>query len=93
MLPLLLLLAAFWALIGLLLARYFKQAGYQRPFSFKGRDLQDRDIYGGGVGFGREVGMGGRGRDVGGLGRSGNGDEGGSGRVEGGYGVGRVKGL
>jgi hypothetical protein len=81
---LILLLAIFWATIGIMLAKWLKQAGYTKPF--KGRD---KDVYGAGTGYGREVGFnGGMGRDFTGVGV-------GSGRVIelGGYGEGRIKGL
>ncbi|KAF2826536.1 hypothetical protein CC86DRAFT_292472 [Ophiobolus disseminans] len=85
--PFILLVAAAWAIVGLLLAKWLKQAGHNRPI--KTRHLEDRDIYGGGVGFGGHVGLGGAEREVGGMGR---------GRAErtvamGGYGKGNVKGL
>ncbi|KAH5968401.1 hypothetical protein HBI87_050870 [Parastagonospora nodorum] len=85
--PLILLLAAFWAAIGVLLARWLKQAGYARPLKFTGRDL---NLYGAGTGFGRETGFEGRermeGRVLAGQGRDVRG-------VSGGWGGGRVKGL
>jgi hypothetical protein len=76
------LLAVFWCTIGIMLAKWLKQAGHTKPFS--GRE---RDIYGGAAGVGRSVELGGDGRGVelgGGGGRYvGIGD----------YGEGRVKGL
>jgi hypothetical protein len=85
--PLLLVLAVFWAVIGVMLAKWLKQAGHNRPIH--GRQLHEREIYGGGVGFGREVGLSGSERGMEGLGR---------GKATGhvslnGYGAGRVKGL
>jgi hypothetical protein len=53
--PFILLVAAAWAAVGVLLAKYLKQAGYNKPL--KGRHLDARDIYGGGVGFGRQAGL------------------------------------
>lgn len=50
-LPFLLVLAAAWAVVGILLARWLKQAGHNKPF--KGKEWSSRDLYGGGVGFGR----------------------------------------
>lgn len=75
------LLAAFWAFIGVMLAKWLRQAGHAKPF--KGRNI---DLYGGGNGYGRDKGLGAEEREVrfGGTG----------GRVVGmGYGEGRVKGL
>jgi hypothetical protein len=88
--PFVLLLAGAWAVVGILLAKWIKQAGHNRPFN--SRHLDDKEIYGGGVGFGREVGLGGSSRDVSGVGRAGPSA---GGRVVGlgGYGEGRVKGL
>jgi hypothetical protein len=84
--PFIFLLAAFWVLIGVMLAKWLKQAGHNRPIN--GRQLNEREIYGGGVGFGRQVGLGGSERDMEGMGR------GKGGRVGmNGYGAGRVKGL
>jgi hypothetical protein len=37
-------IAAFWAAIGVLLARWLKQAGYNKPFAFKGRNLGAQDL-------------------------------------------------
>lgn len=78
---LLLLLAAAWALIGILLARWLKQAGHTKPF--KGREWTGRELYGGGVGFG--------GATQGSLGGRGGGRE----RADGlgGFGVGEKKGV
>ncbi|KAH9882952.1 hypothetical protein J1614_000318 [Plenodomus biglobosus] len=45
-------LAMTWATIGVLLARWLKQAGHTKPF--KGRELSSHDLYGGGSGYGRE---------------------------------------
>jgi hypothetical protein len=53
--PLVLFLAAAWAVIGVLLAKWLKQAGYTRPF--KGRQWRDSELYGDGVGFGRVKGV------------------------------------
>lgn len=83
--PFILLVAVAWAVVGILLAKWLKQAGHSRPI--KGRDLDDRDIYGGGVGFGRQVGLQGSSRDVGGMGT------GGRAIALGGFGEGRVKGV
>lgn len=90
--PLIFVLAAAWAVVGILLARWLKQAGHNKPF--KSRHLEDRELYGGGVGFGRHVGLSGSEREVRGMGRAGAG----VGTEErsvglGGYGEGRVKGL
>lgn len=60
-LPFLIIIAVAWTVVGILLAKWLKQAGHARPF--KGRELSGRDVYGGGVGFGRDVGFGGRGVD------------------------------
>lgn len=49
--PLLILIASAWCAVGILLAKWLKQAGHARPFS--GRDRSGREVYGGGVGFGR----------------------------------------
>ncbi|CBX96967.1 predicted protein [Plenodomus lingam JN3] len=49
--PFVLVLALAWAAVGILLARWLKQAGYAKPL--KGRDLSSRDLYGGGAGYGR----------------------------------------
>lgn len=86
--PFLLLVAAAWAVVGILLAKWLKQAGHSKPL--KSRHLDDREIYGGGVGFGRDVGLGGAERDLGAMGRGGEGE-----RLVGlgSYGKGRVKGL
>jgi hypothetical protein len=76
-------LALFWATIGVMLARWLKQAGYAKPLKFKGKEL---NLYGAGTGFGRRTEWGERddgrvlatgGRDVGIAG----------------FGEGRVKGL
>jgi hypothetical protein len=77
------LLALFWLTIGVMLAKWLKQAGHTKPFS--GRE---RDIYGGAGGVGRSVELGG------GSGRE-NLNLGGGGRYVGigEYGEGRVKGL
>jgi hypothetical protein len=61
-------LALAWAAVGVLLAKWLKQAGHARPFNVKGRE---RDVYGAGVGYGREVGLQGMGRDVSGFGGDG----------------------
>lgn len=50
-----LVLASAWATIGLLLAKWLKQSGHARPFT--GRNWSDRELYGGGVGFGRVAGV------------------------------------
>jgi hypothetical protein len=42
-------IAVFWAGIGVMIARWLKQAGYNKPFTFKGKNL---NLYGGGQGFG-----------------------------------------
>ncbi|KAH6846780.1 hypothetical protein CC77DRAFT_1052613 [Alternaria alternata] len=49
--PLALLIAAVWCTVGILLARWLKQSGHARPF--KGRTFSSRELYGGGVGYGR----------------------------------------
>ncbi|KAF2033532.1 hypothetical protein EK21DRAFT_58432 [Setomelanomma holmii] len=88
--PFLLLVAAAWAVVGILLARYLKQAGYNKPI--KGRSLDASEIYGGGVGFGNQEGLqAGSSRDPEGM-RVGRG---GQGRpvMMGQYGGGRFKGL
>lgn len=77
--PLLILIASAWCAVGILLAKWLKQAGHARPFS--GRELSDRDKYGGGVGFGR-------------LGGIADGDRGEGRQVKlGEFGSGRVKGV
>jgi hypothetical protein len=84
--PFLVLLALAWAAVGILLAKWLKQAGHTRPFTR--RELNGRELYGGGVGFGRTVGFEGVGREVLGAG------PGGGRAVEmGGFGGGRVKGI
>lgn len=60
-------LAAFWAFIGLKLAQWLKQSGHSHPF--KGRQV---DIYGGGIGYGRDVGIHTQEREYRGLGRGGD---------------------
>lgn len=75
-------LAAFWAFIGLKLAQWLKQSGHSKPL--KGRQV---DIYGGGVGYGRDVGIQSGEREYTGLGRGG--DVGGMTS----YGGGKVKGM
>ncbi|KAL1795505.1 hypothetical protein ACET3X_005729 [Alternaria dauci] len=49
--PLALLIAAIWLTVGILLAKWLKQSGHARPFKLK--TVSSRDIYGGGVGYGR----------------------------------------
>lgn len=49
--PIALLIAAIWLTVGILLAKWLKQSGHARPF--KGRNFSSREIYGGGVGYGR----------------------------------------
>ncbi|RMZ67177.1 ubiquitin metalloprotease fusion [Pyrenophora seminiperda CCB06] len=49
--PLLILIASAWCVVGILLAKWLKQAGHARPFS--GRRLSAREVYGGGGGVGR----------------------------------------
>lgn len=73
--PLIIVLALAWTAVGVLLARWLKQAGHNRPF--RGRDWQARDLYGGGVGHGKSVFGGGREGGVRVLG------SGGQGRVKG----------
>lgn len=62
-LPFVLILALVWAAVGVLLARWLKQSGHAKPF--KGKEWTSRDLYGGGVGFGKtgEDMLGGKGRD------------------------------
>ncbi|KAF1935772.1 hypothetical protein EJ02DRAFT_428115 [Clathrospora elynae] len=43
----LVLIAAAWATIGIFLAKWLKQSGYARPF--KGRDWDERQLYGAGL--------------------------------------------
>ena len=57
MLWFLLLVAAAWAAVGVLLARWLKQSGHARPF--KRKEVSSRQIYGEGVGYGREAVFGG----------------------------------
>jgi hypothetical protein len=52
-----LLVAATWAVIGVLLAKWLKQSGHARPFT--GRAFSSQELYGGGVGYGRGAGFGG----------------------------------
>jgi hypothetical protein len=80
---LLVLIAAFWLVIGVMLAKWLKQAGHTKPF--KGRET---DIYGGGRGYGRETQLQGSEREFSGFGGGGGRDIG-----LGGFGEGRVKGL
>jgi hypothetical protein len=42
-------IAVFWAAIGVMIARWLKQAGYNKPFAFEGKNL---NLYGGSQGFG-----------------------------------------
>ncbi|KAH8726057.1 hypothetical protein GQ44DRAFT_571347, partial [Phaeosphaeriaceae sp. PMI808] len=56
-LPFVLILALVWAVVGILIAKWLKQAGHTKPLKFKGRE---RNLYGAGVGFGRNVGIEGR---------------------------------
>jgi hypothetical protein len=51
--PFLVIVALAWTAVGVLLAKWLKQAGHARPFS--GRELSGRELFGGGVGFGRDV--------------------------------------
>jgi hypothetical protein len=74
--PFILLLACFWLVIGVLIAKWLKQAGHAKPF--KGKDWQERQLYGAGVGFGGSAGAGVRENRKVGLGQ---------------FGEGRVKGL
>ena len=67
--PFILLLAIAWGVVGILLAKWLKQAGHNKPL--KGRHLEDSEVYGGGVGFGREVGLGGSEREMDGMARGG----------------------
>jgi glucokinase len=79
---LLVFLAVFWAVIGLMIAKWLKQAGHTKPF--EGRDIH---LYGGGTGYGRDAALQGRSeREVRGFGE-------GRSVGLGGYGEGRVKGL
>lgn len=81
---LIILLAAFWLVIGVMLAKWLRQAGHTKPF--KGRDI---DIYGAGRGYGRETQLQGSEREFGGFVGGGGGRD-----VRlGGFGEGRVKGL
>lgn len=75
-------LAAFWAFIGLRLAQWLKQSGHSKPF--KGRQV---DIYGGGLGYGRDMGIQAQAREYRGLGRGGD-----AGGMKG-YGEGKIKGV
>lgn len=52
-LPLVLILAIVWGVLGILLARWLKQAGHNKPF--KGKDWRANELYGGGAGHGRDV--------------------------------------
>ena len=54
-LPFVLILAAAWAAVGILLARWLKQAGHAKPF--KGKAWTERELYGAGAGHGRDVGQ------------------------------------
>ncbi|KAH7371954.1 hypothetical protein BKA66DRAFT_468921 [Pyrenochaeta sp. MPI-SDFR-AT-0127] len=93
--PFAIILAGVWAFVGILLARWLKQAGHTKPF--KGKDWSETDLYGGGVGhgrdshqvFGRSVGES-SGRPVG-LGQYGPGRD--AGIALGQFGKGRVKGM
>lgn len=80
---LIILVAAFWLVIGVMLAKWLKQAGHTKPF--KGRET---DVYGGGRGYGRETQLQGSEREFSGF-------VGGGARNIGlgGFGEGRVKGL
>jgi len=80
-----LLIAAAWATVGILLAKWLKQSGHARPF--KGRNWDSRELYGGGSGYGRDLGLGGSSSQ----GRGQNGRERGVGIPL--TGVGRVKGF
>ncbi|KAJ4369586.1 hypothetical protein N0V83_005348 [Neocucurbitaria cava] len=51
-LPFILIIAFAWAIVGILLARWLKQAGHARPW--KGKEWEERELYGGGVGYGME---------------------------------------
>lgn len=79
-LPFILIVALVWAILGVLLARWLKQSGHARPF--KGRNWDERELYGGGVGHGMES------RDV-----FGGAAEGKRGIGLGEFGKGRFKGL
>lgn len=48
-------LAAAWAVLGIFLAKWLKQAGYARPF--RGREFTDTELYGSGVGVGNQKGI------------------------------------
>lgn len=90
--PFILILALAWLVVGILIARWLKQAGHTKPF--KGKQWTSRDIYGGGAGGGRTgyQGLGSAVED----GDYGGRWEGGMERrpiVMGGYGRGGVKGL
>jgi hypothetical protein len=52
--PFLIIVAIAWAVVGVLLAKWLKQAGHARPF--KRREFSGRNVYGGGVGFGSNIG-------------------------------------
>ncbi|EUC40129.1 hypothetical protein COCMIDRAFT_109601 [Bipolaris oryzae ATCC 44560] len=53
--PFVIFLAIAWAILGVLLAKWLKQAGYARPF--RGREFTDTELYGSGVGVGSQRGI------------------------------------